>query len=115
MLRTPRRLSHVVLAGAVIALVAIVVAAAALPELRGQEQRLGSRPRPPATSKPALVPVADSAGVPTSAGMTAALAAVAPTRTWASSAAGSPTPRPAPRSGSSGPTSRCSPRRSTRC
>ncbi len=77
MLRTPRRLSHVVLAGAVIALVAIVVAAAALLSSGGESNASVPAPRPPATSKPALVPVADSAGVPTSAGMTAALAAAA--------------------------------------
>jgi D-alanyl-D-alanine carboxypeptidase/D-alanyl-D-alanine-endopeptidase (penicillin-binding protein 4) len=77
MLRRPRRLSHVVLAGAVIALVAVVVAAAALLSSGGKSSASAPAPRPPATSKPALVPVVDSAKVPTSAGMTAALAAAA--------------------------------------
>ena len=78
------------LAGAVIALVAIVVAAAAL-LAPGAEQRLGSRPRPPATSNPrwSRSPIPR---VPTNAGMTARWPPSQPTRTWASSAAGSPTP-----------------------
>ena len=76
MLRTPRHRSHLVLAGAVIALVAAVVAAAALLTSGGKSNALGPPPRPPAASKPALVPLADSAAVPTTAGMTGALAAV---------------------------------------
>ena len=75
MLRTPRHRSHLVLAGAVIALVAAVVAAAALLTSGGKSNALGPPPRPPAASKPALVPLADSAAVPTTAGMTGALAA----------------------------------------
>lgn len=75
MLRKPRHLGHVVLAGAVIALVAVVVAAAALLSSGGRSNASVPPPRPPATSKPALVPVADSAGVPTTSGLTAALAA----------------------------------------
>ena len=77
MLRTPRRGSHVVLAAAVIALVALVVAAAALLTSGGRSNASVPAPRPPATSKPALVPLGDAAAVPTTAGMTAALAAAA--------------------------------------
>ena len=75
MLRTPRRGSHVLLAAAVIALVAVVVAAAALLTSGGRSNASVPAPRPPASSKPALIPVSDSASVPTTAGMTAALAA----------------------------------------
>ncbi len=74
MLRKPRRPGHVVLAGAVIALVAVVVAAAAFLSSGGKSNASVPLPRPPASSKPALVPLADSAGVPTTAGLTAALA-----------------------------------------
>jgi D-alanyl-D-alanine carboxypeptidase/D-alanyl-D-alanine-endopeptidase (penicillin-binding protein 4) len=65
----------VVLAGAVIALVAVVVAAAALLSSGGRSNASAPSPRPPATSKPALVPLSESAGAPTSAGLTSALAA----------------------------------------
>ncbi len=75
MLRTSRRGSHVLLAAAVIAVVAVVVAAAALLTSGGRSNASVPAPRPPAVSKPALVPVGDSAAVPTTAGMTAALAA----------------------------------------
>lgn len=75
MLRTHRRGSHVLLAAAVIAVVAVIVAAAALLTSGGRSNASVPAPRPPAASKPALVPVADSAAVPTTAGMTAALAA----------------------------------------
>ena len=75
MLRTLRRPSHVVLAGAVIALVTAVVAAAGLLTSGGKSNASMPPPRPPAASKPALVPLADSAAVPTTAGMTGALAA----------------------------------------
>lgn len=71
----PRGRGHVVLAAAVIVLVAVVVAAAALLGSGGRSNASVPAPRPPASSKPALVPVADSAAVPTTAGMTAALAA----------------------------------------
>ncbi len=77
MLRTPRRGSHVLLAAAVIVLVAVVVAAAALLTSGGRSNASVPAPRPPAASKPALIPVSDSAGMPTTAGMTAALAAAA--------------------------------------
>ena len=75
MLRTPRRGSHVLIAAAVIALVAVVVAAAALLTSGGMSNASVPAPRPPASPKPALIPVPDSATVPTTAGMTAALAA----------------------------------------
>ena len=75
MLRTHRRGSHVLLAAAVIAAVAVIVAAAALLTTGGRSNASVPAPRPPATYKPALLPVADSAAVPTTAGMTAALAA----------------------------------------
>lgn len=71
----PRRRSHVVLAAAVIAMVAVVVAAGALLSSGGQSNASVPAPRPPAASKPALVPVPDGAAVPTPAGLTAALAA----------------------------------------
>ncbi|MCH9722559.1 MAG: D-alanyl-D-alanine carboxypeptidase/D-alanyl-D-alanine-endopeptidase [Actinomycetia bacterium] len=70
-----RRRGHVALAAAVIALVAVVVAAAALLTSGGQSNASVPAPRPPAASNPALVPVTDAAAVPTTAGMTAALAA----------------------------------------
>ena len=75
MLRTPRRGSHALLAAAVIALVVVVVAAAALLTAGGRSNASVPAPRPPAASKPALVPVSDTAGMPSTAGMTAALAA----------------------------------------
>ena len=75
MLRTHRRGSHVLLAAAVIAAVAVIVAAAALLTSGGRSNASVPAPRPPATYKPALLPVADSAAVPTTPGMTAALAA----------------------------------------
>jgi D-alanyl-D-alanine carboxypeptidase/D-alanyl-D-alanine-endopeptidase (penicillin-binding protein 4) len=75
MLRTPRRGSHALLAVAVIALVTVVVAAAALLTTGGRSNASVPAPRPPAAAKPALIPVSDSAGVPSTAGMTAALAA----------------------------------------
>lgn len=75
MLGKPRHRGHVVLAVAVIALVTAVVAAAALLGSGGRSNASVPPPRPPAASKPALVPVADTAAVPTTAGLTAALAA----------------------------------------
>jgi len=70
-----RRRGHVALAAAVIVLVAIVVAAAAVLSSGGHSNASAPPPRPPAASQPALVPVTDTAAVPTTAGMTAALAA----------------------------------------
>jgi len=75
MLRTHRRGGHMLLAAAVIAAVAVIVAAAALLTSGGRSNASVPAPRPPAASKPALVPLPDSAAVPTTAGMTAALAA----------------------------------------
>ena len=75
MLRRLRRPGHVVIAAAVVVLVAVVVAAAALLGSGSKSNASAPPPRPPATVKQALVPVADSAKVPTTAGMTAALAA----------------------------------------
>ena len=72
MLRTPRRRTNVVLAAAVIALVAAVVAAAGF-LTGGKSNAQAPAPRPPAVAKPALVPVPDAA-VPTTPGMTSALA-----------------------------------------
>jgi D-alanyl-D-alanine carboxypeptidase/D-alanyl-D-alanine-endopeptidase (penicillin-binding protein 4) len=77
MIRTRTRRTHVVLAVAVIALVAVVVAAAALLNSGGKSNAMVPPPRPPATAKPALVPLPESAAIPTTAGMTAALAAAA--------------------------------------
>ncbi|MGI9123713.1 MAG: D-alanyl-D-alanine carboxypeptidase/D-alanyl-D-alanine endopeptidase [Mycobacterium sp.] len=73
MLGKPRRRGHVVLAAAVIALVAAVVAAAAVLTSGGKSNASAPPPRPAATSRPALIPVSDSAAVPTTAGLTAAL------------------------------------------
>ncbi|MCW1959060.1 MAG: D-alanyl-D-alanine carboxypeptidase/D-alanyl-D-alanine-endopeptidase [Mycobacterium sp.] len=75
MLRTHRRGSHVLLAAAVIAAVAVIVVAAALLTSGGRSNASVPAPRPPAASKPALVPLPDSAAVPTTPGMTSALAA----------------------------------------
>ena len=75
MLGKPRHRGHVVLAASVIALVAAVVAAAALLGSGGRSSASVPAPRPPATSRPAVIPLADSAAVPTTRGMTAALAA----------------------------------------
>ncbi|TGD83943.1 D-alanyl-D-alanine carboxypeptidase/D-alanyl-D-alanine-endopeptidase [Mycolicibacterium sp. CH28] len=71
-----RRSTHVVLAVAVIALVAAIVAAAAV-LARGGDTSNAQLPaaQPPATANPAVVPVSDSAKVPTAAGLAAALAA----------------------------------------
>jgi D-alanyl-D-alanine carboxypeptidase/D-alanyl-D-alanine-endopeptidase (penicillin-binding protein 4) len=74
MLRTPRRGSHALLAAAILAVVAVVVAAAALISSGGRSNASAPAPRQPVTSKPAVVPLADAAAVPSTAGMTAALA-----------------------------------------
>jgi len=74
MVRTPARRTHVVLAAAVIALVAVVVAAAALLTSGGESNAQVPPPRQPATANPAVVPLPDSAAVPTTAGMSAVLA-----------------------------------------
>ena len=76
MVRTPARRTHVVLAAAVIALVAVVVAAAALLTSGGKSNAQVPPPRQPASANPAVVPVTDSAAVPTTAGMSAVLAPV---------------------------------------
>ena len=76
MLRMRRSRTHLGLAAAVIALVAAVVAAAALLTSGGEGNALVPAPRPPAAAKPAVVPLGDSAAVPTTAGLTAALAKV---------------------------------------
>jgi len=77
MVRTRTRRTHVVLAAAVIALVAVVVAAAALLGAGSTSNAMVPPPRPPAAANPAVVPLPDSAAAPTTAGMSAALAAVA--------------------------------------
>jgi serine-type D-Ala-D-Ala carboxypeptidase/endopeptidase (penicillin-binding protein 4) len=69
-----RRSTHVVLAVAVIALVAAVVAVAAV-LTRGETSSAQAPPgHPLVTADPGVVPVSDSAPVPTAAGLTAALA-----------------------------------------
>lgn len=71
-----RRSTHVVLAVAVIVLVAVVVAVTAVMTSGGNTSSAqGPAARPPASASPAVVPVSDSAGIPTAAGMTATLAA----------------------------------------
>lgn len=74
MVRALGRRTHVVLAAAVIVLVAVVVAAAALLTSGSRSNAMVPPPRPPASANPGVVPLADSAAVPTTAGMTAALA-----------------------------------------
>ena len=75
MVRTPARATSVALAAAVIALVAVVVAAAALLSSGGKSNAQVPAPRQPASANPAVMGVPDSAAVPTTQGLTAALAA----------------------------------------
>jgi D-alanyl-D-alanine carboxypeptidase/D-alanyl-D-alanine-endopeptidase (penicillin-binding protein 4) len=77
MSRTPRRRSHVVIAASVVAVVAAVVAAAGLLTTGGRSNAQVPPPRPPAVAKPGVVPLPPAAVLPTTAGMTATLAAVA--------------------------------------
>lgn len=74
MLRMRRSRTHLGLAAGVIALVAAVVAAAGFLTSEGRSNAQVPPPRPPAVAKPAVIPVADSAAVPTTAGLTAVLA-----------------------------------------
>ena len=76
MVRTPARGAHVVLAAAVIALVGLVVAAAALLTAGGKSSAGVPPPREPVSANPAVVPLSDSAAVPSTAAMTAVLAPV---------------------------------------
>lgn len=70
-----RRSTHVVLAVAVIALVAAVVAVAAVLTTGGDSSSAQAPPaRPLATASPGVVPVSDSASMPTAAGLASALA-----------------------------------------
>ncbi|WP_167097188.1 D-alanyl-D-alanine carboxypeptidase/D-alanyl-D-alanine-endopeptidase [Mycobacterium sp. DL592] len=71
-----RRSTHAMLAAAIIALVAVVVAvvAALTTGAHSNTAQLPAAP-PPATARPAVVPLPDSAGVPSPAGLSAALAA----------------------------------------
>ena len=69
-----RSRAHVGLAAAIIALVAVVVAAAAFLTSGGASNAQVPAPRPPASAKPAVVPLADSGSVPSTPGLTAALA-----------------------------------------
>ncbi|MCB0948524.1 MAG: D-alanyl-D-alanine carboxypeptidase/D-alanyl-D-alanine-endopeptidase [Mycobacterium sp.] len=72
-----RRSTHVMVGVAVLALVAVVVAAAALLTSRESSAPLAVDPAPaPATAAPAVVPVADTAPVPTTDGLAAVLAPV---------------------------------------
>ena len=74
--RTRARGRHVLLAAGVVAVVAVVVAAAGLLSSGGRSNAQVPPPRAPASAKPAVVALPDSAAVPTTAGMSAALAAV---------------------------------------
>jgi len=74
MVRTPARRTHMVLAAAVIALVAVVVATAALLTAGGKSDAQTPPPREPASANPAVVPLSDSAAIPTTAAITAVLA-----------------------------------------
>ena len=76
MARRPLRGTHVVLAAAVIAFVAALIAGAAFLNSGGKSDAQVPPPRPAAAANPALIPLADSAAVPTTSGMTAALAKV---------------------------------------
>ena len=68
------RRHHVVIAVVVIAVVAAVVAAAAVLNSGGRSDAMVPPPRPLASASPGIVPVPDSAAVPSTTGMTAALA-----------------------------------------
>ncbi|MGV0994130.1 MAG: D-alanyl-D-alanine carboxypeptidase/D-alanyl-D-alanine endopeptidase [Mycobacterium sp.] len=74
MARTPLRGTHLVLAAAVVAFVAVLIAGAAFLNAGGKSDAQVPAARPPAVSNPALIPLPDSAAVPTTGGMTAALA-----------------------------------------
>ena len=74
--RTRARGRHALLAAAVLGLVAVVVAAAGLLSSGGSSSAQVPPPRAPASAKPAVVALPDSAAVPTTAGLSAALAAV---------------------------------------
>lgn len=69
------RRHHAVIAAAVIALVTAVVAAAALLTSGSRSNAMVPPPRPPASANPGVIPLPDSAAVPSTPGMTAALAA----------------------------------------
>lgn len=72
-----RRGTHVVFAAAVIALVAVVVAAAAMVNSDGDTTSAAHRPpQPLASVTPGVIPVAESAEIPSPAGMAKALAEV---------------------------------------
>lgn len=63
-------------AAGVIAVVAVIVAVAALLTAGSGSSAQVPPPRPPASAKPGVIPLTGSAAAPTTAGMTAALAAV---------------------------------------
>ena len=67
--------THVLLAVGVIGVVAVVVAAAAFLTGGSSSDAQVPPPRPPAVANPGVVPVTDAAPAPTTAGLTAALAA----------------------------------------
>jgi D-alanyl-D-alanine carboxypeptidase/D-alanyl-D-alanine-endopeptidase (penicillin-binding protein 4) len=72
-----RRSTHALIGVAVLAVVAAIVAVAALFNTGSSPDAAAAKPAPaPATAKPAVVPVADSAPEPTAAGLAAALAPV---------------------------------------
>ena len=74
MARPPVRGTHLALVAAVIAFVAALVAGAALLNSGGEGRAQAPPPRPAAVANPAMVPLSDSAAVPSTNGMTAALA-----------------------------------------
>ncbi|GBE67385.1 D-alanyl-D-alanine carboxypeptidase/D-alanyl-D-alanine-endopeptidase [Mycobacterium sp. MFM001] len=73
-----RRSTHLIVGAAVLAVVAVLVAAAAFftANVRGAGNAHIAPPPPAVTAKPGVVPVADSAPMPTPSGLAAALAAV---------------------------------------
>lgn len=74
MARPPVRGTHLVLAAAVIAFVAALVAGAAFLNSGAEGKAQVPPPRPAAAANPAMVALSDSAAVPSTNGMTAALA-----------------------------------------
>jgi D-alanyl-D-alanine carboxypeptidase/D-alanyl-D-alanine-endopeptidase (penicillin-binding protein 4) len=73
-----RRSTHLIVGVGVLAIVAVVVAATALFTAggRGASGAQVSPPPPPVTAKPSIIPVAETATVPTQSALAAALAAV---------------------------------------
>lgn len=76
MARTPLRGTHLVLAASVIAAVALLIAGAAFLNSGAKSDAQTPAARPAAAANPGVIPLPESAAVPTTSGMTAALAKV---------------------------------------